>query len=193
VSSKTINPEFLLQAYQMGIFPMAMDGGEIGWFSPDPRGVIPLDAFHVPKSLARVVRSGRFEVRFNSAFAEVIDGCADREETWIDETVRESYLTLHRRAYAHSVESWLDGELVGGLYGVSIGGAFFGESMFSRESDASKVALVNLVDRLRERGFILLDTQWTTGHLRRFGAIDIPKADYMRQLHNAVALDVSFA
>ena len=187
-----INPDFLLQAYQMGIFPMAMDGGEIGWFSPDPRGVIPLDAFHIPRSLARVVRSGHFELRINSAFAEVLDGCADRLETWIDSTVRSSYLSLHGMGHAHSVECWLEGELAGGLYGVAAGGAFFGESMFSRQRDASKVALVHLVDRLVKKGFGLLDTQWTTPHLRRFGAIDIPKADYMRQLHDALRLDVSF-
>lgn len=188
-----INPEFLLQAYQMGIFPMAMEGGEIGWFSPDPRGVIPLGGFHAPKSLVRVVRSERFELRLNSAFAEVLDGCADRSETWIDETVRSSYLALHARGHAHSVECWRGGELAGGLYGVSIGGAFFGESMFSRERDASKVALVHLVRRLRGRGFGLLDTQWTTPHLRRFGAVDIPKSDYMRRLHSALRRDVTFA
>lgn len=188
-----INPDFLLQAYQMGIFPMAMEDGEIGWFSPHPRGVIPLDTFHTPKSLARVVKSGRFEVRVNSAFEEVLDGCADREETWINDTVRSSYISLHQMGNAHSVECWLDGELAGGLYGVAIGAAFFGESMFHRATDASKVALVALVERMTERGFKLLDTQWTTGHLRKFGAIDIPKADYMRQLHAALKLNVEFA
>ena len=176
----------------MGIFPMAMEHGEIGWFSPDPRGVIPLDTFHVPKSLARVVRSGRFEMRVNSAFGDVLDGCAAREETWIDDTVKESYVQLLDRGFAHSVECWLDDELAGGLYGVSIGGAFFGESMFSVQTDASKVALVYLVERMRERGFTLLDTQWTTPHLQKFGAVDIPKAEYMRQLHAAVKLDVEF-
>jgi leucyl/phenylalanyl-tRNA--protein transferase len=188
-----INPDFLLQAYQMGIFPMAMEHGEIGWFSPDPRGVIPLDTFHVPKSLARVVRSGRFEMRVNTAFGDVLDGCAAREETWIDDTVKESYSQLLDRGFAHSVECWLDDELAGGLYGVSIGGAFFGESMFSVQTDASKVALVYLVGRMRERGFTLLDTQWTTPHLQKFGAVDIPKAEYMRQLHAAVKLDAEFA
>lgn len=171
---------------------MAMEHGEIGWFSPDPRGVIPLDTFHVPKSLARVVRSGRFEMRVNSAFGDVLDGCAAREETWIDDTVKESYVQLLDRGFAHSVECWLDDELAGGLYGVSIGGAFFGESMFSVQTDASKVALVYLVERMRERGFTLLDTQWTTPHLQKFGAVDIPKAEYMRQLHAAVKLDVEF-
>jgi len=172
---------------------MAMEQGEIGWFSPDPRGVIPLDAFHVPKSLARVVRAGRFELRVDTAFGEVMDGCAEREETWIDATVKESYLCLFERGFAHSVECWRDGVLVGGLYGVAIGGAFFGESMFSQQVDASKVALVYLVERLLARGFVLLDTQWTTPHLQRFGAVDIPKADYMRLLHAAVKLDVRFA
>ncbi len=188
----SINPEFLLQAYRMGIFPMAMEQGEIGWFSPDPRGVIPLESFHQTKSLKRVVASGKFEIRINSSFSEVIDGCAERDETWIDETVRESYMTLSAGGYAHSVESWFKGELVGGLYGVSIGGAFFGESMFSREANASKVALVALVEHLRKRNFILLDTQWTTPHLRQFGAVDIPKNDYIKQLNQAIRLDVSF-
>ena len=176
----------------MGIFPMAMEQGEIGWFSPDPRGVIPLESFHQTKSLKRVVASGKFEIRINSSFSEVIDGCAERDETWIDETVRESYMTLNASGYAHSVESWSKGELVGGLYGVSIGGAFFGESMFSREANASKVALVALVEHLRKRNFILLDTQWTTPHLRQFGAVDIPKNDYIKQLNEAIRLDVSF-
>lgn len=171
---------------------MAMEQGEIGWFSPDPRGVIPLEAFHVPKSLARVVKSGRFELRVDTAFAEVLDGCAEREETWIDATVKASYTQLLDRGYAHSVECWRDGELVGGLYGVAIGGAFFGESMFSRQTDASKVALVYLVERLRARGYVLLDTQWTTPHLQKFGAVDIPKAEYMRQLHAAVHCEASF-
>jgi leucyl/phenylalanyl-tRNA--protein transferase len=188
----SINPEFLLQAYQMGIFPMAMGEGEIGWFSPDPRGIIPLELFHVPRSLKRVIRAGLFEVRMNHAFGEVLDGCADREETWIDETVRESYMQLHARGDAHSVECWSEGQLAGGLYGVAIGGAFFGESMFSRQRNASKVALAYLSNYLLRRGFSLLDTQWTTPHLRRFGAIDIPKAQYMAALRKAIESGVSF-
>ena len=172
---------------------MAMEQGEIGWFSPDPRGIIPLDSFHVPKSLKRVMSSGRFDIRINSSFGEVIDGCAEREETWIDDTVRESYMNLNVRGYAHSVECWFEGDLVGGLYGVAIGGAFFGESMFSRKRDASKVALVSLVEHLLKRKFILLDTQWTTPHLTQFGAIDITKSDYMKLLHEAISMDVSFA
>ena len=188
----SINPEFLLQAYRIGIFPMAMEQGEIGWFSPDPRGVIPLESFHQTKSLKRVVASKKFEIRINSSFSEVIDGCAERDETWIDETVRESYISLSANGYAHSVEAWYEGELVGGLYGVAIGGAFFGESMFSRKSDASKVALVALVEHLNRRQFILLDTQWTTPHLRKFGAVDIPKSDYIKKLNKAIRLEVSF-
>ena len=188
----SINPEFLLQAYRIGIFPMAMEQGEIGWFSPDPRGVIPLESFHQTKSLKKVVASKKFEIRINSSFSEVIDGCAERDETWIDETVRESYISLSANGYAHSVEAWYEGELAGGLYGVAIGGAFFGESMFSRKSDASKVALVALVEHLNRRQFILLDTQWTTPHLRKFGAVDIPKSDYIKKLNKAIRLDVSF-
>lgn len=188
----SINPEFLLQAYRIGIFPMAMEQGEIGWFSPDPRGIIPLESFHQTKSLRRVVASKKFEIRINSAFSEVIDGCAERDETWIDETVRESYITLNANGYAHSVETWHEGELAGGLYGVSIGGAFFGESMFSRKKDASKVALVALVEHLNKRQFMLLDTQWTTPHLRQFGAVDIPKADYIKKLNKAIKLEISF-
>jgi len=188
----SINPEFLLQAYRIGIFPMAMEQGEIGWFSPDPRGVIPLESFHQTKSLRRVVASKKFEIRINSAFSEVIDGCAERDETWIDETVRESYVTLNANGYAHSVETWYEGELAGGLYGVAIGGAFFGESMFSRKTDASKVALVALVEHLNKRKFMLLDTQWTTPHLRKFGAVDIPKSDYIKKLNQAIKLEISF-
>ena len=188
----SINPEFLLQAYRIGIFPMAMEQGEIGWFSPDPRGIIPLESFHQTKSLRRVVASKKFEIRINSAFSEVIDGCAERDETWIDETVRESYVTLNANGYAHSVETWYEGELAGGLYGVAIGGAFFGESMFSRKTDASKVALVALVEHLNKRKFMLLDTQWTTPHLRKFGAVDIPKADYIKKLNKAIKLEISF-
>ncbi|MAB59893.1 MAG: leucyl/phenylalanyl-tRNA--protein transferase [Verrucomicrobiales bacterium] len=188
----SINPEFLLQAYRIGIFPMAMEQGEIGWFSPDPRGIIPLESFHQTKSLRRVVASKKFEIRINSAFSEVIDGCAERDETWIDETVRESYVTLNANGYAHSVETWYEGELAGGLYGVAIGGAFFGESMFSRKTDASKVALVALVEHLNKRKFMLLDTQWTTPHLRKFGAVDIPKSDYIKKLNQAIKLEISF-
>jgi leucyl/phenylalanyl-tRNA--protein transferase len=187
-----IDPDFLLQAYRMGIFPMAMEDGEIGWFSPDPRGIIPLDTFHVPHGLKRVLKRNPFEIRIDGDFEGVMRGCAERKETWIDHTVISSYCELFRRGCAHSVEAWLDGELVGGLYGVAIGGAFFGESMFHRATDASKVALVHLVELMRERGFLLLDTQWTTPHLVKFGAKEIPKEKYMRMLHEALRVKASF-
>ncbi len=188
-----LEPDLLLSAYAAGIFPMGMDSGEIGWFSPDPRGVIPVDgSFHIPHGLKRVLKKGTFEVRVNTAFADVMRGCAARDETWIDDTIFKSYVRLHYLGHAHSVETWRDGALVGGLYGVALGGAFFGESMFSRATDASKVALVALVERLRERGFILLDTQWTTAHLRQFGATDIPRRDYLATLRKALPMSVSF-
>ena len=172
---------------------MGMDGGEIGWFSPDPRGIIPIDhRFHLPHGLKRTLRKNPFEIRFNTAFSETMRGCSDRPETWIDSTIFKSYVRLHYLGHAHSVETWQDGELVGGLYGVSVGGAFFGESMFSRRTDASKVALVALVERLRSRGFRLLDTQWTTAHLRRFGAIDIPRRDYLHLLSEALKIKAEF-
>jgi leucyl/phenylalanyl-tRNA--protein transferase len=189
-----IDPALLVRAYREGIFPMALDDGEIGWFSPDPRGIVPLDAFHVPSRLARTVRSGRFAIQVDSDFTGVMQGCADdRDEgTWISDEIFESYTTLHRLGLAHSVETWRAGRLVGGLYGVHLGGAFFGESMFHRETDASKVALVALVDRLVRRGFTLLDIQWVTPHLQRFGAIEIPRAVYLRKLKRALARDCIF-
>ena len=187
-----IDPDFLLQAYRMGIFPMAMEDGEIGWFSRDPRGIIPLDTFYLPHGLKRVLKKNPFEIRIDADFEGVMRGCAERKETWIDHTVITSYCELFRRGCAHSVEAWLDGELVGGLYGVAIGGAFFGESMFHRVTDASKVALFHLVERMRERGFLLLDTQWTTPHLVKFGAKEIPKEQYMRMLHDALRVKASF-
>lgn len=173
---------------------MAMEDGEIGWFSPDPRGVIPLDErFHVPHGLKRRMRKVAFDLRINVGFEAVMEGCADREETWIDGTVMRTYAALHRLGYAHSVEVWMEGELVGGLYGVAVGSAFFGESMFSRVSGASQVALVGLVERLRERKYRLLDTQWTTEHLKRFGALDLPKREYLRELSIATGEDNRFA
>jgi len=189
-----IDPGLLLRAYREGLFPMALDDGDIGWFSPDPRGIIPIDTFHVPKRLARVVRSGRFEIRIDTAFVEVIHACAlNREEgTWISDEIIVSYAALFAMGYAHSVEAWRDGRLAGGLYGVHLGGAFFGESMFHRETDASKVALVALVERLRARGFTLLDTQWVTPHLRRFGAIEIPCSEYRKRLERALAQRCEF-
>jgi len=183
-----IEPTFLLDAYSQGFFPMGMDDGEIGWFSPDPRAVLPLDAVHVSARLARVIRARRFEVRLDGDFEGVIRACADhrREGTWISAEIMASYIALHQRGAAHSVEAWRDGRLVGGLYGVHIGGAFFGESMFHRETDASKVALIALVSHMRERDMTLLDIQWLTPHLVRFGAVEIPRRAYLRRLAAAI-------
>jgi leucyl/phenylalanyl-tRNA--protein transferase len=187
-----IAPDVLLQGYRLGVFPMAMDDGSIEWFSPDPRGILPLDAFHVPHALERVVRKGVFEIRIDTAFKEVMRRCAERSETWINDEIVESYTRLHEIGCAHSVEAWHEGALAGGLYGVSIGGAFFGESMFHRVTDASKVALCALVERLRRQRFTLLDTQWRTPHLERFGAIEISRRQYMYLLSRAVALSRRF-
>ncbi|MBY3075821.1 leucyl/phenylalanyl-tRNA--protein transferase [Rhizobium laguerreae] len=182
--SPGITPDILLRAYSIGLFPMAesADDPEIFWVEPELRGVLPLDHFHVSKSLAKAVRKKPFEIRFDYAFDQVIAACAEetsgRPSTWINRTIRSLYSTLFDMGHAHTVEAWEGNELVGGLYGVSLGSAFFGESMFSRRTDASKICLVHLVDRLRERGFTLLDTQFTTEHLKTFGAIDVPKADY---------------
>lgn len=193
---RVIDPDMLLNAYAQGIFPMGgMPGeaGELAWFSPDPRGIMPLDErFHLPHGLVRALKKRRFEVRFNTAFEAVMKACAEREETWIDAEILASYIELHRLGFAHSVETWREGRLAGGLYGVALGGAFFGESMFHRETDASKVALHALVERLRERGFTLLDIQWTTPHLSTFGAIEIPRREYLRQLRAALKLDCEF-
>lgn len=174
---------------------MALEDGRIGWFSPDPRGILPLDTFHVPSRLARVVRSRRFEIRVDTAFGDVMRACADRRDddgTWISAEILEGYEALHRMGLAHSVEAWKDGQLAGGLYGVHLGAAFFGESMFHRETDASKVALVALVERLVAGGFTLLDTQWVTPHLQQFGAVEIPRADYLRRLAMALRRTATF-
>jgi leucyl/phenylalanyl-tRNA--protein transferase len=187
-----IEPELLLGAYAQGIFPMGMPEGELGWFSPDPRGVLPLEEFHVPHGLVRRLRKNPFEIRVNTAFAEVMKGCAQREETWIDAEITASYHRLYELGFAHSVESWRENRLVGGLYGVSLGGVFFGESMFHRETDASKVALHALIQRMKERGFALLDIQWITPHLATFGAKEIPRKDYLRQLRKAIARECTF-
>jgi leucyl/phenylalanyl-tRNA--protein transferase len=173
-------------------------GREIHWFSPDPRGILPLETVHIPRRLARLVRQGVFRIEVNRAFVDVMRACAadDRDPedpgTWISEEIIESYTGLHRRGLAHSVEAWNGDRLAGGLYGVALGGAFFGESMFFRETDASKVSLVALVERLRTRGFALLDTQWTTPHLEQFGAIEIRRADYLKRLAYSLTLDCSF-
>ncbi|MGX9990600.1 leucyl/phenylalanyl-tRNA--protein transferase [Rhizobium sp. WSM1274] len=190
--SPGITPDILLRAYSIGLFPMAesADDPEIFWVEPELRGVLPFDRFHVSKSLAKAVRKKRFKIRFDHAFDQVIAACAEetsgRPSTWINKTIRSLYATLFDMGHAHTVEAWEGNELVGGLYGVSLGSAFFGESMFSRRTDASKICLVHLVDRLREKGFTLLDTQFTTEHLKTFGAIDVPKADYAVMLAAAV-------
>lgn len=187
-----IDSEVLLQGYRFGVFPMAMDDGEIGWFSPDPRAILPLDKFHVPHTLERIVRRKSFEIRIDTSFAEVMQECAQRPETWINDEIIESYTRLHELGHAHSVEAWRDGELAGGLYGVSIGAAFFGESMFHHVRDASKIALVALAEHLRAQRFTLLDTQWITPHLAKFGAIEIPRAEYLHRLASAVNLTRRF-
>jgi leucyl/phenylalanyl-tRNA--protein transferase len=187
-----IAPDLLLEAYAGGMFPMAMENGEMGWFSPDPRGIIPIKEFHIPHGLKKVLRKNPFEIRFNTAFGAVMRGCADRESTWISEMIYRSYVKLHELGFGHSVEVWQDNTLVGGLYGISMGGAFFGESMFSRVPNASKVALAALIDRLDERGYVLLDTQWVTEHLTQFGAHEIPRATYLKRLNKALELRCSF-
>ena len=193
-----VQPELLLQAYAIGVFPMAKsrDDPRLFFVDPEKRGIIPLDDFHVSRSLRKRVRSRRFEVRCNADFKGVLEGCAesteDRPETWINDEIFDLYLGLHRRGHCHSIETWRDGQLVGGLYGVALGGAFFGESMFSRETDASKVALVHLIARLKAGGFTLLDSQFVTDHLARFGALEVPRAEYHEELTKALRVDARF-
>ncbi len=188
--------QLLINAYCQGIFPMADEDGTLYWYDPDPRAILPLDRFHVPRSLARTIRQGGFEVRYDTAFREVITACAEptpeRESTWISPEIIKSYYRLHKVGFAHSVETWVDGELVGGLYGVTVRGLFAGESMFSRATDASKIALVYLVERLRRRGFVLLDIQFMTEHLRRFGAIEISRSEYRSRLAHALTVHTQF-
>jgi leucyl/phenylalanyl-tRNA--protein transferase len=193
-----ITPELLLSAYAYGVFPMAESRGseEIFWVDPPLRGILPLDAFHIPRSLRRTVRRRPFEVRCDTAFTAVVEACAaptaGRPSTWISRPIAALYEQLCRSGHAHSVECWRDGALVGGLYGVALKSAFFGESMFSRATDASKVALVHLVAILCRRGFRLLDTQMATAHLARFGCIEISRADYRRRLAAALRADARF-
>jgi leucyl/phenylalanyl-tRNA--protein transferase len=189
-----LTPELLLHAYAAGIFPMAeaADDPEVFWVDPEQRGVLPLENFHLPRRLRRTLRRDVFDVRCDSAFEAVLRGCsepaADRPQTWINDEIVRLYTALFQLGHAHSIETWYDGELVGGLYGVALGGAFFGESMYSRMADASKVALAHLVARLRLGGFRLLDTQFVTEHLQQFGAVEIPRTLYRR--HLAAALQV---
>lgn len=188
----------LLACYARGVFPMAdaREDARVFLIDPERRGVIPLDRFHIPRRLARTVRAEPFEIRTDTVFAQVVAACAaatpNRAETWINDPIEQLYGELHAQGHAHSVECWLDGELVGGLYGVALQGAFFGESMFSRRTDASKVALVHLVARLIAGGFALLDTQFLTEHLSRFGAEEIPRREYQKRLARALRLDASF-
>jgi len=187
-----LTPEILLRAYAEGLFPMAERRGDstLYWVSPEKRGIIPLDSFHVPHRLARTARSGSFTVTADLAFREVMQACAapgtGRPESWINDEILHLYTALHAGGHGHSIECWQDGALAGGLYGVRLGAAFFGESMFSRRRDASKVALVHLVEGLRRGGFVLLDTQFITAHLAQFGAIEIPRAQYLAKLADAL-------
>jgi leucyl/phenylalanyl-tRNA--protein transferase len=187
-----LDPNTLLSAYAQGMFPMADRHGNIGWYSADPRGIIPLENFHIPGTLKSLVKKppqlGGFEIRLNHDFAATMRACAQQraDGTWITEPLIAAYSRLHQLGFAHSVEAWKEGKLAGGLYGVSLGAAFFGESMFHTVRDASKVALVHLVNRLRERDFELLDTQATTEHLRKFGCVDIPAKEYLRRLEMAL-------
>lgn len=193
-----ITPELMLRAYRAGLFPMAetRQGDRLYWLDPEKRGVIPLFGFHLPRRLKRTVLSGPYTVTANQDFPAVIAACAapapGRLDTWINPLIEGLFTTLHRMGHAHSVETWQDGVLVGGLYGVALGGAFFGESMFSRARDASKVALVHLVARLRLSGFTLLDAQFQTEHLAQFGTAEVPRADYKRRLADAVDLPARF-
>jgi leucyl/phenylalanyl-tRNA--protein transferase len=193
-----LTPDLLLAAYAAGVFPMAesADNPELFWVDPRRRGILPLEAFHVPHKLRRVVLQGSFEIRCDTVFEEVIRGCAEatekRPNTWINDEIMRLYAALFDRGAAHSVEAWQDGTLVGGLYGVSFGAAFFGESMFSRATDASKVALVHLAARLRIGGYRLLDTQFLTPHLARFGGVEITRARYHRLLADALTYRASF-
>lgn len=195
MSDVVLNPTLLLSAYAAGIFPMAeqRDSAEVFWVDPVRRGIIPLDGFRMSRSLRRTIRRGGFDITFDTDFAAVLSACAARQETWINETIRALYLALHRDGHAHSVEVWHAGTLLGGAYGVAIGGAFFGESMFSAGRDGSKIALVYLIDRLRSRGFTLLDTQFVTDHLSSLGAIEISRGDYRIRLAEALEIKTDFA
>lgn len=194
MTDEGLTPELLLQAYAAGIFPMAetRDAEDVFWVDPRRRGVMPLDGFHLSRSLARRLRRGGFEITVNRDFEGVIDACAERDETWINRTIRRLCLALHGSGDAHSLEVWQEGDLAGGVYGIALGSAFFGESMFSRRTDGSKIALAYLVDRLRSQGFTLFDTQFLTPHLARLGAIEIPREAYRAQLREALGARAVF-
>jgi leucyl/phenylalanyl-tRNA--protein transferase len=191
-----LSSDLLLAAYAQGLFPMAHEDGELYWHDPDPRAILPLDRFHAPRSLERVVKSRRFQIRIDTAFEAVVRHCAasgpGREETWISDEIIDAYTRLHRKGFAHSVEAWYQGGLAGGLYGVALRGLFAGESMFSRKRDASKVALYHLIQGLRQGGFKLLDVQYITEHLRRFGSMEISRIEYRRRLVQAMAAAAQF-
>jgi leucyl/phenylalanyl-tRNA--protein transferase len=191
----TLTPDLLLHGYSIGIFPMAehRDDAEIFWVDPRRRGIIPLDGFRISRSLARRMRKGQATITIDTDFEGVVDGCADRAETWINAEIRRHYIALHHRGRAHSLEVWDGAALVGGVYGVTLGAAFFGESMFSRRTDASKIALAYLVDRLRRAGFVLFDTQFLTAHLASLGGIEIPRAEYHKRLKLALSRSADFA
>lgn len=191
----TLTPDLLLHAYATGIFPMAesRNDPDVFWVDPRHRGLIPLGGFHISRSLARTIRRGKFRITVDSAFEDVVEACADRPETWINPTILDLYAELHAQGDAHSLEVWDGSDLAGGVYGVSLGGAFFGESMFSRQSDASKLALAYLVDRLRQGGYRLFDVQFLTPHLASLGAIEVARADYQRRLADALRYDGRFA
>jgi leucyl/phenylalanyl-tRNA---protein transferase len=192
-SMNLLTPNLLLMAYQQGYFPMAEPGGEMYWHSPDPRAIIPLDgSVRIARTLRKTIQKGIYDIRINTAFFETVVGCSEREETWISDEIITSYTHLHELGFAHSVESWFEEELVGGLYGIAIGGAFFGESMFSRMTDASKVAFVGLMEHLQHRGFILLDSQYLNPHIISLGGIEIPRNEYMSRLQVAIRLPCVF-
>ena len=193
IMSNQLTPDLLIRAYSVGLFPMAEshDDPTLYWIDPEWRGILPLDDFHVPRSLRKAVRKGGFTIHVDKAFADVIHACAeqtdDRDDTWINDNIQEAYCALHKMGCAHSIEAWRDGKLVGGLYGVSLGKAFFGESMFSRATNASKVALVHLVALMRQGGYSLLDTQFVNDHLKQFGVLEIPRERYRNELAKALA------
>lgn len=198
MSDEILDPALILDAYAQGIFPMSDDAEDpdVYWVRPEKRGIIPLDRFHIPRSLKKHIKKKPYKIRFDSDFNGVISGCAEakagRETTWINKTIRTSYEELFNLGFCHTVEAWQDEKLVGGLYGISLGQAFFGESMFSRMTDASKICLVSLVEQLQKQSFILLDTQFTTPHLEHFGAIEIPRKEYEKLLSEALKKVASF-
>jgi leucyl/phenylalanyl-tRNA--protein transferase len=191
----SLDPHSLLEAYSQGAFPMTDRDGQTRWYTADPRGIIPLEKFHVPRTLRQIVRQNRFEIRIDHDFETTMRACmtARPDGSWISDDLVAAYLELHRMGFAHSVEAWQGSELAGGLYGVTMGGAFFGESMFHTRRDASKVALVHLVQRLRERKYELLDAQAATAHLRQFGCIEISASEYLQRLRQAISRDCEFS